>query len=401
MRTGGSRSLTPMPAPATMPDRASDGSPQHCPICCFEDAPFAPGGRNGRPRAMCPQCRSLERHRLVWLFLTTETDLLLTHAPQRLLHLAPEPSLERELARFPQVAQLTADIDPSRVMVRMDITDIEYPDGSFEAVYCSHVLEHVPDDRRALRELFRVLVPGGWAILQVPVWREKTDEDPSITDEEERTRRFGQDDHVRQYGRLDYPRRIAEAGFQVTVDAYPRRVGQAAVERFGLTPLEEIYFARKPPAGEPGSVSWPLSAAHARTDGVVGRVERIADGVITGWAWPPGRPELRLGVRALIDEADAGGDVADRPREGLRAAGIGDGRHAFRIALAKPGASPGPHHLRIEAEGGYSLAPSSGFTAPVRSSRDPWYVVDLERRSRPVRQVPRPVPAARPPAGQR
>jgi ubiquinone/menaquinone biosynthesis C-methylase UbiE len=130
-------------------------------------------------------------------------------------------------------------------MVKMDITDIQYPDNSFDVVYCSHVLEHVPDDRKAMRELARVLKPTGWAILAVPIFNEKTFEDPTITSPEERERVFRQSDHVRIYGR-DFVDRLRESGFDVTVDRFASGFSDEMVRKHGLS-REDIYLCRKRP----------------------------------------------------------------------------------------------------------------------------------------------------------
>jgi SAM-dependent methyltransferase len=128
----------------------------------------------------------------------------------------------------------------------MDITDIPLDDGSFDMIVCSHVLEHVPDDRKAMRELFRVLRPGGWAVLQSPLdpARPHTYEDWSITAPQERQRAFGQHDHVRIYGR-DYGDRLEEAGFRVERVNHLARLGPAAAVRYGLPAQEDIYVCHK------------------------------------------------------------------------------------------------------------------------------------------------------------
>ena len=130
-------------------------------------------------------------------------------------------------------------------MVKMDITDIQYPDASFDVIVCYHVLEHVPDDRLAMREMRRVLKPGGWAILQSPlrVELEKTYEDFSITAPEERERAFGQRDHVRLYGR-DYEQRLQESGWIVERDNFARRMDAAKRARYSVDADEDIYLCR-------------------------------------------------------------------------------------------------------------------------------------------------------------
>jgi predicted SAM-dependent methyltransferase len=126
----------------------------------------------------------------------------------------------------------------------MDISDIQYRDNTFDVIYCSHVLEHVPDDRKALREFWRVLKVGGWAILQVPIISDVTFEDPTVTSPEERERLFGQHDHVRRYG-PDYRDRLVDVGFSVTVDGFVRELDERTVGRCGLMRNEDVYFCRK------------------------------------------------------------------------------------------------------------------------------------------------------------
>ncbi len=204
-------------------------------------------GGGYREQASCPVCGSTERERLVYLFIRHRTDIL--QRPVHLLHVAPEPQLGRLLQAAAQVDYLSADLYVENVMVKMDITDIPYPDDHFDAIICNHVLEHVPDDRRALRELYRVLKPGGWAILQVP-YSERIPtsiEDPTITTPEDRARHFGQEDHVRIYAKVDYLARMADAGFRVETLRWWEE-GPAfgnPDNRFGLMPRETLFVGRK------------------------------------------------------------------------------------------------------------------------------------------------------------
>ncbi|MGH2944653.1 MAG: methyltransferase domain-containing protein, partial [Solirubrobacteraceae bacterium] len=217
-----------------------------CPLCGATARRFEPfgGGNVVRPNARCPRCDSLERHRLIWLYLRDETDLFGGSEPKRMLHVAPEPVLRERLAGEPLVDYLSADLEPGVADVRMDITAIDFPADSFDVIYCSHVLEHVPDDARAMRELCRVLRPTGWAILQVPILLERTDEDPSITDPEERLQRFAQRDHVRAYG-PDYADRLRAAGFAVRLDRYAERLGTEQARRHGLLTQDVVHFCTK------------------------------------------------------------------------------------------------------------------------------------------------------------
>ena len=152
---------------------------------------------------------------------------------------------------MPYLDYLTADSEPGRGMVVMDLTGIKYPDNSFDVIYCSHVLEHIQDDRKAMSELHRVLRPGGWALLQVPIILEKTFEDPSVQTPEERKRVFGQSDHVRAYGK-DYRDRLEQAGFVVTIDSFAGRITEERALFLGLDTTEDIFCCRKSGEGHPG-----------------------------------------------------------------------------------------------------------------------------------------------------
>lgn len=215
-----------------------------CPICNKHIKRFLSYGRHARPDALCPFCESLERHRLLWLFLRERTNLL--SGPLDLLHLAPEPCLQSRLCRLPSLRYMTADLNDASVSVKVDIQFLPFGDASFDAVLCSHVLEHVPDDRRAMRETLRVLKPGGWAILQVPLepGREETMEAPAGVSPEERERLLGHQNHLRMYGR-DYERRLADAGFVTSFDSYAKSLPEDMVLRHGLS-TQDIFIVKRP-----------------------------------------------------------------------------------------------------------------------------------------------------------
>lgn len=218
----------------------------HCPICGNWAHEFLPATPEPRPNCVCPNCGSRERHRLTWLFLERKTTLF-DGQPRQMLHIAAERATARQLQALPGLNYLTADLANPTAMVKMDIMDIHYPDASFDVILCSHVLEHVDDDRQALREFYRVLRPGGWAVLLVPISVDMTFEDPSITDPALRKRLFGHPQHVRQYG-LDFADRVREAGFAVQV-VRPSDVAPAReLARYAILPGEwPLFYCTKLP----------------------------------------------------------------------------------------------------------------------------------------------------------
>ncbi|MBE7444979.1 MAG: methyltransferase domain-containing protein [Planctomycetia bacterium] len=217
-----------------------------CPCCSGNFRKFLPFGVKARENALCPRCKSLERHRLLWLYLKNKTNFFSDTDNLRVLHFAPEYFFQKIFKSMPNLDYISADLSSSSAMVKMDITNILYEDNSFDVILCCHVLEHIIDDHRALTELFRVLRPGGWAILQSPIdlKRDKTYEDTTIVSPQERERIFGLKDHVRIYGR-DYKDRLEKAGFTVKVDAYVRELGDDMIKKYCLAKDEDIYFCMK------------------------------------------------------------------------------------------------------------------------------------------------------------
>lgn len=213
-----------------------------CPICAGHFRKFLAAGVNKRPNARCPRCGALERHRLFWLYAQN----LLT-GPLKILHIAPEYFLQKSLRKLPNMDYLSADLKSPLAMAKFDVTAIPLENEIFDVVLCSHVLEHVPDDRQAMREIFRVLKPGGWAYLQSPVDKSRavTLEDATITTSAERRRVFGQADHVRVYGR-DYVERLVEVGFSVKIEAYARTFSVEQITRYGLDVDDDLYIGVKP-----------------------------------------------------------------------------------------------------------------------------------------------------------
>ncbi|HEY0744043.1 MAG TPA: class I SAM-dependent methyltransferase [Chryseosolibacter sp.] len=217
-----------------------------CPVCGSGFRKFLPYGRiNARPNALCPSCQSLERHRLIWLYLKTQTEFF--KKPMDVLHIAPEACFMKAFERMHGDRYITADIESPLAKVKMDIHSIPFEENSFDAVLCNHVLEHVNNDIEAMREINRVLRPGGFAVLQVPFFNpipERTYEDLSITDPREREKAFGQDDHVRKYGR-DYSKRIAEAGLKPVENNFVNEKTDSERERFGLVRGETLFIGVK------------------------------------------------------------------------------------------------------------------------------------------------------------
>lgn len=217
------------------------GSAVRCPLCAHGFDRFKDDWN--RPRALCWRCGSHERHRTQWLLFERRPRLLGEAAS--LLHFAPEWCLRSRLAQQPGLRYVTTDLDAAQdVDLRLDVTALELPDGAFEAVICSHVLEHVPDDGAAMEELRRITAPGGWCLVMVPidVAREQTYEDRSITDPLERERAFLQHDHVRLYA-PDIAQRLRDAGFEVEVIDMVAELG-AEAQRYGLNASDLVFMCR-------------------------------------------------------------------------------------------------------------------------------------------------------------
>lgn len=185
----------------------------------------------GREDAQCPRCGSLERHRHLWVYLQRACGV--GTRPLRLLHVAPDRGIDERLRRTQQLDYVSGDLEGERGERVLDLCDLDFPDESFDGVIVFHVLEHVPDDALALRETRRVLRPGAWALLQVPLTGGTTVEDPAISDPEERRARFGQSDHVRIYGE-DFPARVRAAGLEIEEIEYRDEITPDERERFGL-----------------------------------------------------------------------------------------------------------------------------------------------------------------------
>lgn len=206
---------------------------------------FLPYGyENQRENVLSPSTLSLERHRLLWLYLKNETSLFT--APHKLLHFAPEQAFYKRFRRMENLEYVTTDLNSPLADVKADICDLPFHDNSFNFILCNHVLEHIPDDTKAMQEVYRILKPGGTAILQIPqnLNREKTFEDDSITNPKERAKIFGQYDHVRVYGR-DYFDKLRTIGFKVEEVDYSARFTSEEIEKYRLAAGEIIPVCRK------------------------------------------------------------------------------------------------------------------------------------------------------------
>lgn len=223
-----------------------------CPVCTRQFRKFLPYGRvNPRPNALCPNCLSLERHRLLWMYLEQRTDFF--KVPMKVLHFAPEACFLERFQKLHGDDYITADIESPLAKLKVDIHNIPLVDNSFDVVLCNHVLEHVDDDIQAMQEIHRVLKPGGFSILQVPFFNpigDSTVEDPSVKDPKERERLFGQRDHVRKYGR-DYPSRIEASGLKAVEDDFVNTLPEETRRRFGLVKGEVVFRGEKPVTGGP------------------------------------------------------------------------------------------------------------------------------------------------------
>ncbi|WP_033960176.1 class I SAM-dependent methyltransferase [Psychroserpens jangbogonensis] len=201
---------------------------------------FLPYGYgNQRNNVLSPSTLSLERHRLLWLYLKAETDFF--SAEKSVLHFAPEQCFLNRFKKLKHINYTTTDLESPIADVKADICDLPFEDDSYDVILCNHVLEHIPDDTKAMQELFRVLKPGGYGVFQIPqdLSRAETFEDNTITDRKERAKIFGQYDHVRVYGR-DYFDKLRSIGFKVEEVDYTAKLSEADVTKYCLANGEII-----------------------------------------------------------------------------------------------------------------------------------------------------------------
>lgn len=206
---------------------------------------FLPYGyENPRENVLSPSTLSLERHRLLWLYLKNETNFFT--APLKVLHFAPEQAFYKRFRKLKNLDYTTTDLNSPLADIKADICNLPFDNSSFDVIFCNHVLEHIPDDTKAMQELYRILKPGGWGIFQIPqdLKRATTYEDDSITDKKERAKIFGQYDHVRIYGR-DYFDKLRKIGFTVEEVDYTSTMRFDEIEKYRLAKGEIIPLVHK------------------------------------------------------------------------------------------------------------------------------------------------------------
>ena len=219
------------------------GTDVTCPVCQHSYKKFLPYGRIARENALCPNCLSLERHRLMWLFLQEKTDFFT--AKLKVLHIAPEHCFINRFEALPNLDYITADLESPLAKVKMDVHKIPFEENTFDVVFCNHVMEHVEDDLLACSEINRVLKSDGWGIIQSPVYNlPETLEDKSITDPAEREKVFGQRDHVRKYGN-DYAERLRKSGIRIDENLFVKELKPEKVKQFALPENEIIFVCKK------------------------------------------------------------------------------------------------------------------------------------------------------------
>ena len=219
-----------------------------CPVCGWRMRAFVDreGIFNSNHDGYCPRCNAKARHRRLWLFLDANTHLFTDQ--HELLEVAPWSALGQRLQKFSNLRYTGLDLDPDAACATVagDLQSVPLDSGSFDAILCIHVLEHVDDDRAAMREIQRLLKPQGWAIVSVPLLLDETTrEDPTITSPADRERVFGEKDHVRYYG-TDFQGRLEAAGLQVKVN-WASSIPDTTRSRYGLRDDENLFVCRSKP----------------------------------------------------------------------------------------------------------------------------------------------------------
>ena len=222
------------------------GNNVECPVCESHFSKFLSYGyKEVRKNALCPKCLSLERHRLVWLYLKNRTKFF--EQQMKVLHIAPEQCFEERFRKMANLEYITADLESPLADFKCDVQELPFKENEFDVVFCNHVLEHVDDDSKAMSEILRVMKPGAFAVLLVPIdfSRKETYEDPMITSPEERTIHFLQYDHKRLYGQ-DYIERLKKVGFIIIENNFLDEINEELRVRYALQKNEFMFGYRKP-----------------------------------------------------------------------------------------------------------------------------------------------------------
>ncbi|MDD3052486.1 MAG: methyltransferase domain-containing protein [Candidatus Cloacimonetes bacterium] len=225
------------------------GGSYYCPICKGSFRKFLPyGAKNWRDGRLCPGCLSLERHRLLWLYIEKKTDILVEN--QKILHIAPEQCFYKVFRKSHNLKYITADLESPLADVKMDIIHMPFENESFDKIICNHVLEHITDDKKAMQEIYRTLKSGGLAILEVPLDfnREVTLEDEAINTPDLRKKHYWAHDHVRLYGR-DYLEKLTQTGFIPVCDEIFTEFDEKEIKRMGLIKKKLLIFKKPEKSG--------------------------------------------------------------------------------------------------------------------------------------------------------
>lgn len=223
------------------------GDKVECPVCEKKFSKFLSYGSNvaHRDNVLCPYDLTLERHRAMWLYLKNKSDFF-TKPNLKVMHIAPEQCFHGLFKKQKNLDYTTGDLMSPIADLHFDLHDIPLEDNQYEVIFCNHVMEHVKDDLQCMKELYRIMKPGGWGIMQVPIdaSRSETYEDWSITTPEEREKHFWQYDHVRLFG-TNYPDRLREAGFTVDVVDFSKELPTEVFERYRIPKTELLYVVSK------------------------------------------------------------------------------------------------------------------------------------------------------------
>lgn len=223
------------------------GTNVECPVCERKFSKFLSYGSNvaHRENVLCPYDLTLERHRLMYLYLKQESNFF-TAENLAVLHMAPEQCFIGIFKKQSNLEYVTADIESPIAELHFDLHNIPLEENRFDVVFCNHVMEHVEDPIQCMKELYRVMKKGAWAIMQVPqdFRRDKTYEDANIIDPKEREQHFWQKDHLRLFGK-DYPQWLEKAGFIVDEFDLTKHFDMNEINRFRLMQGEILYIAKK------------------------------------------------------------------------------------------------------------------------------------------------------------